>query len=315
MGKIVNNEVCELLDIKYPIFQGGMAWVADADLAASVSNAGGLGIIAAGNAPKKWLVDEIRKAKSLTKNPFAVNIMLLSPFVDEVIDAVIEENVKIVVTGAGNPGKYFKKLNENGIKIIPVVPSVAQAIRMARNEGVVALIAEGAEAGGHIGVTNTMSLIPQIVDAVNLPVIAAGGIADGRAMAASFCLGAKAVQIGTRFLLAKECNVSSSYKKKVLEAKDTSTMVTGNSTGHPVRVIKNKFAKKFKKMEEEGASKEALEKFSSGSLRRAVVDGDIDNGSIMAGQVAGLLKKEESSKEIIDDIIKLYERTVNSLNA
>ncbi len=311
--KISNNQVCNLLGIKYPIFQGGMAWVSDSDLAAAVSNAGGLGIIAAGNAPKEWLVEEIRKTKMLTDKAFAVNIMLLSPYVEDIIDAIIEENIKIVVTGAGNPGKYFKKLNENGIKIIPVVPSVAQAIRMERNEGVVALIAEGAEAGGHIGVTNTMSLIPQIVDAVKIPVIAAGGIADGRGMAASFCLGASGVQVGTRFLVAEECNVSDSYKEKVLNAKDTSTMVTGISTGHPVRVIKNKFAKKFKKMEDMKSSLEELENFSRGSLRKAVVDGDVDNGSIMAGQIAGLVKKRESCKSIIEDLIRTYERTVTSI--
>lgn len=314
MGKIENNDICDLLGIEYPIFQGGMAWVSDADLAAAVSNAGGLGIIAAGNAPKEWIVEEIRKAKAKTNKPFAVNVMLLSPFVEDIVDAVIEEKVEIVVTGAGNPGKYFKKLNEHGVKIIPVVPSVAQAIRMERNEGVVALIAEGAEAGGHIGVTNTMSLIPQIVDAVNIPVIAAGGIADGRGMAASFCLGASAVQVGTRFLVADECNVADSYKEKVLKAKDTATMVTGNSTGHPVRVIKNKFAKKFKKMEDENADIEELEAFSSGSLRRAVVEGDVDNGSIMAGQIAGLVKERESCKAIIEDLINMYERTVISIN-
>ncbi|SEN69996.1 enoyl-[acyl-carrier-protein] reductase FabK [Peptostreptococcus russellii] len=314
MGKIENNDICDLLGIEYPIFQGGMAWVSDADLAAAVSNAGGLGIIAAGNAPKEWIVEEIRKAKAKTNKPFAVNVMLLSPFVEDIVDAVIEEKVEIVVTGAGNPGKYFKKLNEHGVKIIPVVPSVAQAIRMERNDGVVALIAEGAEAGGHIGVTNTMSLIPQIVDAVNIPVIAAGGIADGRGMAASFCLGASAVQVGTRFLVADECNAADSYKEKVLKAKDTATMVTGNSTGHPVRVIKNKFAKKFKKMEDENADIEKLEAFSSGSLRRAVVEGDIDNGSIMAGQIAGLVKERKSCKAIIEDLINMYERTVISIN-
>lgn len=314
MGKIENNDICDLLGIEYPIFQGGMAWVSDADLAAAVSNAGGLGIIAAGNATKEWIVEEIRKAKAKTNKPFAVNVMLLSPFVEDIVDAVIEEKVEIVVTGAGNPGKYFKKLNEHGVKIIPVVPSVAQAIRMERNDGVVALIAEGAEAGGHIGVTNTMSLIPQIVDAVNIPVIAAGGIADGRGMAASFCLGASAVQVGTRFLVADECNAADSYKEKVLKAKDTATMVTGNSTGHPVRVIKNKFAKKFKKMEDENADIEKLEAFSSGSLRRAVVEGDIDNGSIMAGQIAGLVKERKSCKAIIEDLINMYERTVISIN-
>ncbi len=314
MGKIISNDVCSLLGIEYPIFQGGMAWVSDADLAAAVSNAGGLGIIAAGNAPKEWIVEQIKKTKMMTDKPFAVNVMLLSPFVDDIVDAVIEEKVEIVVTGAGNPGKYFKKLNENGVKIIPVVPSVSQAIRMERNQGVVALIAEGAEAGGHIGVTNTMSLIPQIVDTVDIPVIAAGGIADGRGMAAAFCLGASAIQVGTRFLVADECNVADSYKEKVINAKDTSTMVTGNSTGHPVRVIKNKFAKKFKKMEDSKASAEELEVFSSGSLRNAVVDGDVENGSIMAGQIAGLVNKKESCKSIIEDIINMYERTVMSIN-
>lgn len=305
--------ICDLLEIKYPIIQGGMAWIADCDLASSVSNAGGLGVIAAGNAPKEWVVDQIRKTKSLTDKPFAVNIMLLSPFVEDVVDAVIEEGVKVVITGAGNPGKYFKKLNENGVKIIPVVPSVSQAIRMVRNDGVIALIAEGAEAGGHIGVTNTMSLIPQIVDAVDIPVIAAGGIADGRGAAAAFCLGASGVQLGTRFLVADECNVSEGYKKKVLDAKDTSTTVTGTTTGHPVRVIKNKFAKKFKSLEDNKASVEELEKFGAGSLRLAVVDGDVDNGSVMAGQIAGLVKKRETCKEIIQDLVEHYRAVVESL--
>ena len=307
------NNICDLLGIEYPIFQGGMAWIADANLASAVSNAGGLGIIAAGNAPKEWVVEEIRKTKNMTDKPFALNIMLLSPFIEDIIDAVIEEDIKIVVTGAGNPGKYFKKLNEYGVKIIPVVPSVAQAIRMQRNEGVVAVIAEGAEAGGHIGVTNTMSLIPQIVDSIDLPVIAAGGIADGRGMSAAFCLGASGVQLGTRFLLAKECKVSDGYKEKVIKAKDTSSTVTGQSTGHPVRVLKNKFAKNFKKLEEANASIEELEKFGSGSLRSAVVDGDVENGSVMAGQVAGLVNKEESCKDIIDDLMQGYERTVRSI--
>ncbi|MDD6920513.1 MAG: enoyl-[acyl-carrier-protein] reductase FabK [Eubacteriales bacterium] len=305
-------DICKILDIKYPIIQGGMAWIADADLAAAVSNAGGLGVLAAGNAPKEWLVDQIRKTKAQTDNIFAVNIMLLSPFVDDVIDAVIEEGVKVVITGAGNPGLYFKKLNEHGIKIIPVVPTVAQATRMVRNDGVIALIAEGAEAGGHIGVTNTMSLVPQVVDAVNIPVIAAGGIADGRGMAAAFCLGASGVQIGTRFLVANECNVSMPYKEKVLKAKDTSTTITGNSTGHPVRVIKNKFAKKLKQLESEGASTEELESFGAGSLKLAAVDGDMDNGSIMAGQIAGLVNKEESCSDIITDLMSHYKQVIQT---
>lgn len=311
----MKNRLCDILGIEYPIFQGGMAWVSDADLACAVSNAGGLGIIAAGNAPKDVVVEQIRKAKAKTDRPFAVNIMLLSPFAKDIIDAVIEEKVEVVVTGAGNPGKYFKKLNENNIKIIPVVPSVAQAIRMVRNEGVVAVIAEGAEAGGHIGVTNTMALIPQIVDAVDVPVIAAGGIGDGRGVAAAFCLGASGVQLGTRFLTADECNVSENYKEKVLKARDTSTMVTGTSTGHPVRVIKNKFAKKFKEFEDSGASMEELEKFGAGSLKKAAVDGDADYGSVMAGQIAGIVNKRQSCKEIIEELIMHYKEVLNSLES
>lgn len=309
----MNNNLCEILGIKYPIFQGAMAWISDADLASAVSNAGGLGIIAAGNAPKEVVVKEIRKAKSKTQKPFAVNIMLLSPFAEDIIDAVVEEDVKVVVTGAGNPGKYFRILNEKGIKIIPVVPSVAQAVRMARNEGVAAVIAEGAEAGGHIGVTNTMSLIPQIVDAVDIPVIAAGGIGDGRGVAAAFSLGASGVQLGTRFILAEECNASDSYKEKVIKAKDTSTMVTGNSTGHPVRVIKNKFAKKFKEAEDNGATVDELEKLGAGSLKKAAVDGDVDYGSVMAGQIAGMVCKKQSCEEIIKELLSEYEEAVSSL--
>ena len=310
----MDSRLCEILGIKYPIFQGAMAWISDAELAAAVSNSGGLGIIAGGNAPKEVIVREIRKAKSLTDRPFAVNIMLLSPFVEDIIDAVIEENVEIVVTGAGNPGKYFRRLNENGVKIIPVVPSVAQAMRMVRNEGVAALIAEGAEAGGHIGVTNTMALIPQIVDAVDVPVIAAGGIGDGRGAAAAFCLGAEGIQLGTAFILADECNVSENYKEKVIKAKDTSTTVTGMSTGHPVRVLKNRFSKKFKALEDGGASIEELEKMGAGSLKRAAIDGDSDYGSVMAGQIAGLLQEKRSSKEIIDELVKEYEKVVKNLN-
>lgn len=311
--RLEDSKICHMLGIDYPIFQGGMAWVSDAELAAAVSNAGGLGIIAAGNAPKDWLVGEIRKAKSLTDKVFAVNIMLLSPFVDEVIDAVIEEGVRVVVTGAGNPGKHFARLNENGIKIIPVVPSVSQAIRMQRNAGVVAIIAEGAEAGGHVGVTNTMAMVPQIVDSVDIPVIAAGGIGDGRGVAAAFCLGADGVQLGTRFILANECRASEAYKEKVASAKDISTTVTGMSTGHPVRVIKNKFAKKFKKLEDQGASIEELEAYGAGSLRSAVVDGECDYGSVMAGQIAGLVSKRETCKEIIDDLVNGYNQVLRGI--
>lgn len=310
----IKGNICQTLGIQYPIFQGGMAWVSDAYLAAAVSNAGGLGIIAGGNAPKEWIVEQIRLAKTLTDKPFALNIMLLSPFIDQVIEAVIEEKLSIVVTGAGNPGKHFVKLNKAGVKIIPVVPSVAQAIRMERNDGVVALIVEGGEAGGHIGPNNTMALLPQVVDKVKLPVIAAGGIADGRGMAAALCLGASGVQLGTRFIVAYECRASDEYKNKIIAAKDTSTIVTGNSTGHPIRVIKNKFAKKFAKMERENTSIEELEVFGSGSLRKAVVDGDVDYGSVMAGQSAGLVSKKESCKEIIDDLMSTCEKVLGELN-
>ncbi|WAW14293.1 enoyl-[acyl-carrier-protein] reductase FabK [Peptostreptococcus equinus] len=310
----IKNNICQLLGIKYPIFQGGMAWVSDAYLAAAVSNAGGLGIIAGGNAPKEWIVEQIRLAKKLTDKPFALNIMLLSPFIEDVIEAVIEEKVEIVVTGAGNPGKYFKILNEAGVKIIPVVPSVAQAIRMDRNDCVLAMIVEGGEAGGHIGPNNTMSLLPQVVDNVNKPVIAAGGIADGRGMAAAFCLGASGVQLGTRFIVADECRASQEYKDKIIQSKDTSTVVTGQTTGHPIRCIKNKFTRKFSKMEKESVSIDELEKFGSGSLRKAVLDGDVEYGSVMAGQCAGLVNKKESCKKIIESLNNECKKVLGDLN-
>lgn len=295
-----NNKVCELLNIKYPIFQGGMARIADASLAAAVSEAGGLGIIT-GAAPTEWVKDQIREAKKITDKPFGVNIMLMSENADEIADLVCEEGVSVVTTGAGSPGKYMAKWKECGIKVIPVVASVALAKRMEKC-GADAVVAEGTESGGHVGQLTTMALVPQVVDAVSIPVIAAGGIGDGRGVAASFMLGAEGVQVGTRFLVAKECTVHQNYKDKVLKAKDIDTEVTGRPTGHPVRVLRNKLARTYMKMEKEGASLEELEKLGTGALKKAVVDGDVDNGSVMSGQIAGLINKEQTAKEIIDEL-------------
>ena len=296
-----NSAVCKLLGTKYPLIQGGMAWIADAKLASSVSNAGALGVVAAGYAPGKWVREEIRKTKKLTKNPFGLNIMLLNPNVDEIARIAVEEDVKVVITGAGNPGKYIKMWKENNISVLPVIPSVALAIRMER-AGVDAVIAEGGEAGGHIGELTTMTLIPQVVDATNIPVLAAGGIADGRGLAAAWMLGASGFQIGTRFLVAHECNVHVNYKEKIFTARDTSTTVTGRATGHPVRVIKNKLARDFQELEKRNASLEEYEELGKNSLYRAVREGDMDYGSIMAGQSAGMVKKEQTCKEIIEEI-------------
>ncbi|AJD31968.1 enoyl-[acyl-carrier-protein] reductase FabK [Clostridium sporogenes] len=289
-----------MVGIKYPIIQGGMAWIADSSLAAAVSNAGGLGIIT-GNAPVEWVRQEIRNTKELTDKPFGVNIMLLSETADEIAQMVCDEGVKVVTTGAGNPGKYIKKWKEHGIIVIPVVPSVALAKRMEKS-GVDALIAEGCESGGHVGELTTMALIPQVVDAVNIPVIAAGGIGDGRGIAASFMLGADAVQVGTRFLVAKECTVHQNYKNKVMKAKDIDTQVTGRPTGHPVRIIRNKLSRKFQILEKEGAPLVEFENLGRGALSKAVRDGDIDNGSVMAGQIAGLINKEQTCSEIINEM-------------
>lgn len=305
--------ICELLGIKYPIIQGGMAWIADSSLAAAVSNGGGLGIIACGNAEPDWVRSEIRRAKTLTDKPFGVNVMLLSPFVNEVIDVICEEGVAVVTTGAGNPGKYVGRFKEKGTKVIPVVASVALAIRMER-AGADAVIAEGQEGGGHIGESTTMALVPQVVDAVRIPVIAAGGIGDGRGVAAAFMLGARGVQVGTRFLVAEECTVSQNYKDLVLKAKDTDTVATGRSTGHPVRVIKNKLARDILSMEKRNADVAEIEKLGSGALRAAVKDGDIVNGSVMAGQIAGLIKKEQCAKAIIEEMfeeaVTVYENRI-----
>ena len=297
----MDNKICEMLGIKYPILQGGMAWIADASLAASVSEAGGLGLIT-GTAPVEWIREEIRKAKELTDKPFGVNVMLMSEYVDEVAKLVCDEKVAVVTTGAGSPGKYMEMWKEHGIKVIPVVPSVALAKRVEKM-GADAVIAEGTESGGHIGQMTTMALIPQVVDGVNIPVIAAGGIGDGRGVAAAFMLGASGVQLGTRFLVAKECTVHQNYKDKVLGAKDIDTDVTGRSTGHPVRVIRNKLSRKFTMLEKGNTSVEELEELGTGTLAKAARDGDVINGSVMAGQISGLIKKEETSKEIIEDLM------------
>jgi len=299
----VSNKICDLLGIKYPIFQGAMAWIADSTLAAAVSEGGGLGIIASGNAPADYVRNEIRKAKELTSRPFGVNILLMSEYADEIAKVVCEEGVKVVTTGAGNPGKYIEMWKENGIKVIPVVASAGLAKRMER-QGADAIVAEGCEAGGHIGELTTMALVPQVVDAVNIPVIAAGGIGDGRGVAAAFMLGACGVQVGTRFLTAYECNIHRNYKDKVLNAKDIDTIVTGRCTGHPVRVLKNKLAKELQAIDRKNPDPEKVEEMGKGSLRKAVVDGDLENGSFMSGQIAGLLHKEQSSKEIIEEMFK-----------
>lgn len=307
---MIKTDICDLLNIKYPIIQGGMAWIADADLAAAVSNAGGLGIISAMNADAKWVREQIRRAKSLTDKPFGVNIMLMSPFAGEVAEIVIEENVPVVTTGAGNPSKYMEGWLNAGIKVIPVIPSVAIAKKVERC-GASAVIAEGGESGGHVGEVTTMALVPQVKDAVNIPVIAAGGICDGRGVSATFMLGATGVQLGTRFLVANECNVHRNYKEKILDAKDISTISTGKRLGHPVRSLKNSFSKEFFKKEYDTTiTNEELEKLGSGSLRLAAVEGDVKNGCIMAGQVSGMITKEQSCKEIIEEIFKETEEVL-----
>ena len=307
------NRICELFNIKYPILQGGMAWVATGELASAVSNAGGLGIIGAGHMPPDVLKAEILKTKKLTDKPFGVNIMLRSPFVKEVMELVLQERVSVVTTGAGNPAEYVPALKEIGTKVVPVVASVALATRLVRS-GADALIAEGNESGGHIGVVNTMCLIPQVVDAVDVPVIAAGGICDSRGFAAAMCLGAEGVQIGTRFVASKECIAHENYKNALLKAKDRSSVVTGLSTGHPVRVLENMLTKKFEEMEKNGASTEELDAFGAGKLKLAVVDGDIKMGSVMAGQSAGIIKEINTVEEIINDIMSNLPKTFKNAN-
>ncbi len=302
----MKTEITRMLGMEYPIIQGGMAWVAEYHLAASVSEAGGLGIIGSGGAPASWVREQIREVKKRTAKPFGVNLMLMNPEADEIARVIAEEGVRVVTTGAGNPEKYMTLWKEAGVKVIPVVASVALAKRMERC-GADAVVAEGTESGGHIGETTTMALVPQVVDAVEIPVIAAGGIGDGRGVAAAFMLGAKAVQMGTRFVVAKESIVHENYKQYVLKAKDIDTRVTGRTTGHPVRVIRNKQVKEYLKLEAEGATLEQLEKLTLGGLRRAVVDGDVDTGSIMAGQIAGLIREEKSCAEILRELVEQAE--------
>ena len=306
----MKTKVTELLQIEYPIIQGGMAWVAEHHLAAAVSEAGGFGLIGAASAPPEIVREEIRKAKELTDKPFGVNIMLLNPNADEVAKIVVEEGIQAVTTGAGNPEKYMPMWKEAGVKVIPVVASVAMAKRMERY-GADAVVAEGMEAGGHIGNQTTMALIPQIVDAVNIPVIAAGGIGDGRGVAASFMLGAEGVQMGTRFVVADESIVHDNYKDRIVKAKDIDSVVTGQSTGHPVRCLRNQMAREYIKKEQEGVPFEELERMTLGSLRKAVMDGDILNGTVMAGQIAGLVSKRQSCKEILQEIMTEAEKLLH----
>ncbi len=307
---IINTELCDILNIEYPILQGGMAWVATGELAAAVSEAGGLGIIGAGNAPADVVKDEIVKAKKRTDKPFGVNIMLLSPFAEDIVELVIRERIPVVTTGAGNPGKYIGRLKEVGTRVLPVVPSVALAKRVERL-GVDGLITEGSEAGGHIGELTTMALIPQIVDAVKIPVIAAGGIADGRGFAAALALGASGVQLGTRFVCSTECTAHPNFKEAIVNARDRDAVVTGRSTGHPVRNLKNSLTRRMDKLEKEGVSKEKIEEFGTGRLRIAVREGDTQEGSVMAGQIAGLVNDIKPVQDIIREVVSEAEMIFN----
>ena len=308
---MLRSRVCDAIGIRYPIFQGGMAWVSDAKLAAAVSNAGGLGIISAMNADEHYVRDQIRLCRELTDAPFGVNIMLMSPHVAAVAQLVVEEKVPVVTTGAGLPGKYMPAWIEAGIKVVPVVPSVAIARRVAR-EGAVAVIAEGTESGGHIGELTTMALVPQVADAVQIPVLAAGGIADGRGMAAAFMLGAEGVQCGTRFLSACECGIHENYKQKVIGARDIDTQVTGRRLGHPVRALRNPFVNRFAEMERDpSVTEEQLAAFGTGAVRKAAVEGDVQNGSFLAGQIAALVKKEQPAREIVDEMMAECEALLN----
>ncbi len=298
----MKTRVTELLGIEYPVIQGGMAWVADANLAAHVSKAGGIGFIGAANAPAEWVREQIREARKITDKPVGVNVMLLSEHVEEVAQVVAEEKVAAVTTGAGNPAKYMKLWKDAGIKVIPVIASVALA-RMMERAGADALVAEGMESGGHIGEQTTMTLVPQVVDAVNIPVIAAGGIGDGRGVLAGFMLGAEAVQLGTRFVVAKESTVSPEYKQRILAAKDIDSVVTGRSTGHPVRSLRNQMTREYLNLEKKNTSFEELEHLTLGTLRKAVVEGDVKMGTVMAGQIAGMIKKEQTCEEIINELM------------
>ncbi|MCD8121849.1 MAG: enoyl-[acyl-carrier-protein] reductase FabK [Clostridiales bacterium] len=303
----METRITELLGIRYPVIQGGMAWVAENNLAAAVSAAGGLGLIGGANAPGEAVREYIRKVKEVTDKPFGVNVMLMSPYADEVAKVIVEEGVKVVTTGAGDPEKYMRMWKEAGVKVMPVVSSVALARRMEKY-GADAVVAEGMESGGHIGEATTMTLVPQVVDAVSIPVIAAGGIGDGRGIAAAFMLGAEAVQMGTRFLVAKECTVHQNYKDRVIKAKDIDSTVTGRTHGHPVRCLRNQMTREYLKMEAEGKSFEELEYMTLGTLRRAVQEGDVTRGTVMAGQIAGMVSKEQTCQEIIEEIVGQAEK-------
>ena len=310
----MKTRITELLQIEYPIIQGGMAWVAEHRLAAAVSNAGGLGIIGAASAPPEVVRKEIRKCKELTDRPFGVNIMLLNPNADEVAGIVVEEGVRVVTTGAGNPAKYMDLWKRADVKVLPVVASVAMA-KMMERAGADGVVAEGMESGGHIGQTTTMALVPQVADAVSVPVVAAGGIADGRGLAAAFMLGAEAIQMGTRFVAAKESIVHENYKNQILKAKDIDSVITGASTGHPVRSLRNHMTREYLQLEKENADFMELEKLTLGSLRKAVIDGDTVNGTLMAGQIAGLIREEKSCADIIRDIMRQAQQTVQRVGA
>ncbi|MCR5737548.1 MAG: enoyl-[acyl-carrier-protein] reductase FabK [Eubacterium sp.] len=305
----MKTKITELLQIQYPVIQGGMAWVADYHLAAAVSNAGGLGIIGAGGADAAFVRDQIRKTKELCDKPFGVNVMLMNPDADNIAKVLVEEGVPVVTTGAGNPSKYMESWKAAGMKVIPVVASVAMA-KMMERAGADAVVAEGTESGGHIGETTTMALVPQVVDAVDIPVIAAGGIGDGRGIAAAFMMGADAVQMGTAFLVTEECNIHEHYKQKVLSAKDIDSKVTGRTTGHPVRTLRNKMTREYLKREGEGATLEELERLTLGGLRKAVVDGDTVNGSVMAGQIAGLVKESTTCGVLIQNLMRQMQETI-----
>ena len=308
------SKICQILGIEYPVFQGGMAWIADGKLAAAVSNGGGLGIIAAGNAPADYVRKQIQIARELTNKPFGVNIMLMSPFAADIAALIIEEEVPVVTTGAGNPSRYMKAWKEADIKVVPVVASVAMARLMTRI-GAAALIAEGGESGGHVGELTTMVLVPQIVDATDLPVLAAGGIADGRGFAAALMLGACGVQMGTRFLSAEECTISPVYKEQVLKANDLCTMVTGKKLGHPVRSLRTKFAREYAQKEFSDLPEDQLEALGTGALRKAVQDGNLDEGSFLCGQIAAMVKREEPAADIITDVVTGAEKVLEGASA
>jgi len=313
VDRLFRTMLCDLLGIEYPIIQGGMAWVSTAELAAAVSEAGGLGIIGSGNAPPDWLREQLELARELTKKPFGVNVMLRTPYIDEIMAILLESPVAVVTTGAGNPGKYLPMLREVGTKVVPVVSSVALAKRLTRG-GVDALIAEGMESGGHIGELTTMALVPQVVDAVDIPVIAAGGIYDARGLLAALALGAVGVQMGTRFMCAKECTIHTKVKEIVIKARDRDTVVTGATTGHPVRVVRNKLARRFEELERKYVPYEEIEKLGIGSLRLAMVEGDIENGTIMAGQICAMVGKIEPARDIIFEIMNNAKRILNDLD-